>query len=473
MKARHRPPTLVSMWMLDVFCCALGCVILLLLLKMRDASLIAEEAANASSDLVDTRIDLLESQAITLRLGADIHENEKHLALLTTDRDEQAKQLALVRTERDKLADRLAVANDAIKVVEGDLALTRQKIDDLAKQLALTEKRSTAVEVDLQKKKVDLAELARKVAEVRKNEEELLSLLKEKEKLRAAAMRQAVEQSGQLTTLESRMRDADKKIEDLAAKSTDAAKTRARVLDLEKQIADASVTIVDLQGTKAKLADKINKLEIESEQRFAGISMTGKNVVFLVDISGSMVRIDESTLDDKKWPIVCDTLTKVMRTLPDLDQFQIIIFSSKASYLLGSEGKWIAYQRGQSINEVSKALAAVKPNADTNLYVALDEAFKFRPRGLDTIYLISDGLPTSGPGLTTQEEQKLHDIERSMILSKHLRRTLKTEWNRPIANQARVRINSIGFFYESPDVGAFLWSLSRENDGSFVGMSRP
>ena len=37
----------------------------------------------------------------------------------------------------------------------------------------------------------------------------------------------------------------------------------------------------------------------------------------------------------------------------------------------------------------------------------------------------------------------------------------------------RVRINAVGFFFESPDVGAFLWALSRENDGSFVGMSRP
>ena len=38
---------------------------------------------------------------------------------------------------------------------------------------------------------------------------------------------------------------------------------------------------------------------------------------------------------------------------------------------------------------------------------------------------------------------------------------------------SRVRINSIGFFYQSPNVGAFLWNLSRENDGSFVGMSKP
>ena len=29
------------------------------------------------------------------------------------------------------------------------------------------------------------------------------------------------------------------------------------------------------------------------------------------------------------------------------------------------------------------------------------------------------------------------------------------------------------FWAESPDVGAFLWALARENEGSFVGMSKP
>ena len=60
------------------------------------------------------------------------------------------------------------------------------------------------------------------------------------------------------------------------------------------------------------------------------------------------------------------------------------------------------------------------------------------------------------------------------VLTQYIRRKLKTDWNRPRAEApARVRINTIGFFYESPDVGAFLWALARENDGSFVGMSRP
>ena len=36
-----------------------------------------------------------------------------------------------------------------------------------------------------------------------------------------------------------------------------------------------------------------------------------------------------------------------------------------------------------------------------------------------------------------------------------------------------MKVHAIGFFFESPDVGAFLWAMARENDGSFVGMSKP
>ena len=50
---------------------------------------------------------------------------------------------------------------------------------------------------------------------------------------------------------------------------------------------------------------------------------------------------------------------------------------------------------------------------------------------------------------------------------------MNNDWNSRNRPQPRVRINTIGFFYESPDVGAFLWALARENDGSFVGMSKP
>ena len=111
------------------------------------------------------------------------------------------------------------------------------------------------------------------------------------------------------------------------------------------------------------------------------------------------------------------------------------------------------------------------PNGGTNLYEGFDFAFKLRGDGLDTIYLFSDGLPSIGEPLTADQERTLTGSKRTDLLSRHLRNKM-LEWNRP-RDTKRVRINAIGFYYESPEVGAFLWSLAREHDGSFVGMSRP
>ena len=201
--------------------------------------------------------------------------------------------------------------------------------------------------------------------------------------------------------------------------------------------------------------------------------MTGRRVVFLVDMSGSMDYVDEKTLAPDKWKGVRESLVKIMRSLPELEKFQVVLFSDKASYLLGNDDRWIAYEPKTSPDRITQELGAIKPKGNTNMYSAFDAAFRFRADGLDTIYLLSDGLPNIGDGLTLDQSRKLSEVERSTILSQHVLRTLRTIWNRPAADRAKVRINAVGFFYESPDVGAFLWALARENDGSFVGMSKP
>jgi hypothetical protein len=175
--------------------------------------------------------------------------------------------------------------------------------------------------------------------------------------------------------------------------------------------------------------------------------------------------------DPNKWPTVVETVAKVMRSLPDLERFQVVTFSRQAGYLFDS-GEWQPYQGEASVKRVAEALRRIEPAGDTNLYDGLDLAFRLRRDGLDTVYLFSDGLPTSGPGLTSEQERTLKDADRSDRLGRHIRLTLNAAWNRAAGSQ-RVRINAIGFFYESPELGSFLWTLARENDGSFVGMSRP
>jgi hypothetical protein len=102
------------------------------------------------------------------------------------------------------------------------------------------------------------------------------------------------------------------------------------------------------------------------------------------------------------------------------------------------------------------------------MHAAFDAAFRFKAQGLDTIFVFSDGLPNVGPGLPAQPPKD--ENAQAALLSKYLLDTIRARWN---AGTQRVAIHAVGFFYESPNLGAFLWALTRENGGSFVGMSKP
>jgi hypothetical protein len=243
-----------------------------------------------------------------------------------------------------------------------------------------------------------------------------------------------------------------------------------RLLLSTKDLADVKKAMEALQGEKLSLVTKNRLLMAVADNRFAGITLTGQRVIFLLDMSGSMELIDENTKEPDKWPLVCETLGKIMASLPDLKKYQVILFADKLRYPLGNEGKWLDYDPDTSKKTTIDGLTTITPKGGTHMYAAFEEAFKFRNDGLDTIYVLSDGLPNLGPGLPVGTP--LREAQKTEILSKHVRQTLKSTWNQPIEGQ-RVRINTVGFFFESPDVGAFLWALARENEGSFVGMSRP
>jgi len=507
MKVRHKQPTLVSMWMLDVFCCALGCVTLLFLLNSRMAS---DEAAANKVALVDlqtkerllaakiteldqTRLKLNSEAAARERLAAKLSEAEGLNLKLTEDVAKLDTQLAKTKTDRDDLTKKLALARNEAKSAKQlaeatQLALNaaEAKVETNAKELALA--RTTAADADdvLRKRTKEANDLAKKLTEMTAAADDLARLLRKRDDEKLVLSKQAVDLQKKLDEMDGRvlatrknldtaLADAKRAADELAAMKKDAAAGGATVKDLQKKIDDANATIIDLQGDKAKLADKFDRLQKDVESRFAGIVTSGKRVVFLVDISGSMAKKDTETADATKWATVCETVAKVMRSVVGLDKYQVVVFSSSSKWLIGS-GEWQDYDGEKSVDSVKAALLAVKPYDDTNLHAGLERAFTLRDSGLDTVYLFSDGLPTSGPGLTVAQQTAnppLKEIERSEILGKHIRRTLSDSWNRPQAGRPRVKVHAVGFFFESPDVGAFLWALARENDGSFVGMSRP
>ncbi len=446
MKTRHRTPSIFNLSMVDVLCCALGCVILLWLLNLREAKQKAAQAGRADEEVTTlrSRLGALDGELADLR--AQFASAQARVSASERDLAATRRRLAGAEAEARDTAD-------SLKETRGDRETLSARSAQLAKDLAGLRARYAAVVEALSQRTRAAGDLADKLKDAEARAREATD---EATDYRARAAAEAALAKG----LE---KEVARRGEALLARDRELEQKRAE-LALVRQGMEA------LRGEKKALAGEAERARAAADNRFAGIALTGKRVVFLVDMSGSMERVDLKTLSPDKWPGVRDAVVKIMRSLPELEKFQVILFSNEFVFPLGRKGEWLDYDRA-SPAAVAEALTQTKPHGDTNMYGALDAAFRYRAQGLDTVYLFSDGLPTEGPGLTKEQEAKLSEAQQGDILGRYVRRKLQTEWNREAPG--RVRINAIGFFFESPDVGAFLWALARENDGSFVGMSRP
>jgi hypothetical protein len=502
MQTRHRIPTIFSVYMVDVLCCALGCVILLWLINFREAKNRASAASESNQRLSETRASLstTSSEAANLRAAvADSRLQAKNLLaqLGETDKERNRYQnlLQQAKTEHEQ-------TRKDLKLTEAQLAGLRLDLKDLLEKNSLTASALAA-------RTKETADLSKKIAAA-----QVLILSLEKDVTAKSA--QNTMANARIEDLINRLRDSDARVlvlgKQVAGLQVDEKKVRSRLevsdirallleRDLEKykkelaiaqnryqdllltqdtlskrltasakNLGEARSLISSLQGERATLLSKAQAIEAAVKNRFAGITLTGQRVLFLVDMSGSMELTDEATLDPDKWPLVAATVGRLLASLPELQKYQVILFSDKVRYPLGNPGRWLDYEPGKSLKTTAEAIKNIKPAGETNMAAAFEEAFRFRDEGMDTIYVLSDGLPNAGEGLPAGAAN-LSQVKKGEHLGRYVRQRLNNVLNRSIPGRPRVRINTIGFFFESPDLGAFLWALARENDGSFVGMS--
>jgi chromosome segregation ATPase len=529
MQARHRIPTIFSIYMLDVICCALGCVVLLWQVANQEAEL-QTATAHQKAELADERLaNYKKMHQEFLSVSDDVVKLQTLLSTLGQERDSVARSLELTKAEREearKLATRrqdeidagrkaLALIEEQLKKIESDLAKLLIENKKTIAALTSQEKISAALKEKIASAEKDIAglqgDIALKQGEIdvaakKLKEQVVVVQLSEKNARRLQQLFDSVRDESKdaqaklkLTELQLKMRDQEleksrgafkeaiaakeKTGQQLTAGTKDLLAARARIDELtierdllkdklltrSRELTSAADVIGSLNTEKKTLNQRVVDLQLEVDQRFAGIPLTGENVIFLIDVSGSMVMKDSKTEDPDKWPFLCDTLMKLMRSIPSMKRFQVILFSDKTSYLFGSRDYWLRYEGTQTAKATRDALRKFEVGGGTNMHDAFDEAFRYRKSGLDTIYLFSDGLPNIGEGLPadiakpTEEQLNFH-------LGKYVRTKLRDNWNRPLQGKEPVRINSIGFYFESPDVGAFLWALTREHRGSFVGL---
>ncbi len=508
MLLRHKVPTIFNIYMLDVICCALGCVILLWQVAHQEAEQQTDAAVVARQKHEKARDDLLSASSDVTHLQAALADwQKKHDRLaksltLSEQEREDARKLAIARQQSlDKTRTDLGLSEKQLKKLQADLeellasekkskaeltGLIKLNAEMLA-SIALSEKKINSLKGEITLKQGEIDAAAKKwqgqAALLKLSDEETRKL----QKLLAALRDESKDAQTKLklTELQLKVREQDldksrKEFLDIAltkdkgakelldAKTLIAALTRERDQWKEKGLA-SNTALGTLKLEKDKLSQRVVDLQAEVEQRFAGIPLTGENVVFLIDISGSMTMKDELTDDPEKWPFLCETLMKLMKSIPTLQRFQVILFSDKTSYLFGNRDSWLKYEGPQTAKITADALRKVKVEGGTNMHDAFEEAFRYRKLKLDTVYLFSDGLPNLGDGVPASVT-KPTEAQRNYYMSKFVRDKLKNDWNRPAAGQIDVRINAVGFFFESPDVGAFLWALAREHRGAFVGL---
>jgi hypothetical protein len=518
MQTRHRIPTIFNLSMVDVLCCALGCVILLWLINFREAKRRAAAAGETTKLLSATRTDLASArkeletwrrrhaQATTdlarIRQELDYSQGElestrqKHadalLALSQTRKglDESRKKHADTLANLTLTRSQMSALEEVIRSLEAKntkaaaeiKARTREEAG-LAKKLAVAGLTLAALEKEITARKTQLVTLnsqvedlsgkllasAELVNRLRKSEAELKLETKDIRDKLATVDARALALARELEKGKKAQSAADRRLVDLLAEN---ALLEQKLSARAKDLAGTKLTLVELEEGNKALRERLRLARVAAENRFAGLELTGKKVVFLIDVSGSMKMRDQNTPSPEKWPSVCETVGKVMKSLPGLTDYQVILFSDAVRYLHGSRGRWLKYEAATSPKATIQALKEFDPKGGTKMSPAFAETFKFRAQGMDTVYFFSDGLPNDDDNLS-DEIANLEEGPRTVYLSNRVRHLLKTVWNRPGVAGPAVRINTIGFFFDSPEVGAFLWALAREHDGGFVGMSRP
>ncbi len=127
----------------------------------------------------------------------------------------------------------------------------------------------------------------------------------------------------------------------------------------------------------------------------------------------------------------------MINALPEAARFNLIYFDTPVNTLL----KRMAFARKGIKQRALRSVQALQPQGGTNIHDALWEAFQ--DRGVDTIYLLSDGSPSAG---------KITD---AAGIAREVAR-----WNQI----RRIRIHTISLGSKSP----FMAQLAKQSGGKHV-----
>jgi len=157
------------------------------------------------------------------------------------------------------------------------------------------------------------------------------------------------------------------------------------------------------EEVEAKQAERQERREEnESKAVFYGLPVVSERLVFVLDVSGSMEH--EVSKDTTRLDVALRELDHVLDLLPNGVLVNVVFFSTEIR-------SW--EKAPVELNDVTRARLRVfirsqEPDGQTNLYDALE--FALLDRRIDTVFLLTDGLPEGGA--TEDRYQIRTEVER-------------------------------------------------------------
>jgi hypothetical protein len=208
-------------------------------------------------------------------------------------------------------------------------------------------------------------------------------------------------------------------------------------------------------------------------QYITGLKVGGRHILVLVDVSASMmddtvvnvIRLrnmpEARRIAAAKWRRTVATVDWLASQLPASAKFQAYAFNTKVRALVpGSEGRWLAADDPNALNDTLRELRRTVPQDGTSLENVFASVAGLSPRP-DNIILVTDGLPTQGASApavrkTVDGEGRLKLFERAI---------------QRLPNGVPVNVILLPMEGDPLAPGAF-WALARRTNGAFLSPAR-
>lgn len=216
---------------------------------------------------------------------------------------------------------------------------------------------------------------------------------------------QEAEAQSTLDQLTQEIAAQDASIEDAAEAASEAEQEKRKAFNnlraAERNLTDLEEEVKKIEPQKAD--DVIETVQGGEENYVIGLKVEGRKILILLDASSSMT--DEILIDvirrkasgpqakrsGPKWQRAIRVVQWLAARLPKSSEVALVVFNEKAK-TVGS-ASWVRARDASGLGQVLSRLRKVTPDGPTNLQSGLDAVRRMKPTD---IYLITDGLPTTG-----------------------------------------------------------------------------